>query len=139
MVYVCLCFFFSSRRRHTRCALVTGVQTCALPIYWNTDNPHIHVLLRGKADDGTDLVIDRDYIREGMRGRAEERVTVELGPRSEQDIRTALEREVDADRWTSLDRQLQQRANGITGIVDLRPGGGDDGETPRLLHGRAAQ
>src|SRR3546814_2166831 len=27
------CFFFSSRRRHTRCALVTGVQTCALPIY----------------------------------------------------------------------------------------------------------
>src|SRR3546814_1476802 len=28
-----LFFFFSSRRRHTRCALVTGVQTCALPIY----------------------------------------------------------------------------------------------------------
>src|SRR3546814_4270412 len=31
--YVYLVFFFSSRRRHTRCALVTGVQTCALPIY----------------------------------------------------------------------------------------------------------
>src|SRR3546814_10165922 len=31
---MCVCvFFFSSRRRHTRCALVTGVQTCALPIY----------------------------------------------------------------------------------------------------------
>src|SRR3546814_2678953 len=30
--YKCLLFFFSSRRRHTRCALVTGVQTCALPI-----------------------------------------------------------------------------------------------------------
>src|SRR3546814_2313714 len=29
----CICFFFSSRRRHTRCALVTGVQTCALPIF----------------------------------------------------------------------------------------------------------
>src|SRR3546814_20649007 len=28
-----VCFVFSSRRRHTRCALVTGVQTCALPIY----------------------------------------------------------------------------------------------------------
>src|SRR3546814_4438085 len=28
-----MCFFFSSRRRHTRCALVTGVQTCALPIF----------------------------------------------------------------------------------------------------------
>src|SRR3546814_12291053 len=33
LIYVCLYFFFSSRRRHTRCALVTGVQTCALPIY----------------------------------------------------------------------------------------------------------
>src|SRR3546814_2988813 len=38
MSFLCLCcvfiayFFFSSRRRHTRCALVTGVQTCALPI-----------------------------------------------------------------------------------------------------------
>src|SRR3546814_3607665 len=31
MMYL-VCFFFSSRRRHTRCALVTGVQTCALPI-----------------------------------------------------------------------------------------------------------
>src|SRR3546814_167899 len=38
---VVFCFFFSSRRRHTRCALVTGVQTCALPIYlsgaWTVD------------------------------------------------------------------------------------------------------
>src|SRR3546814_16344507 len=33
MVYIVFWFFFSSRRRHTRCALVTGVQTCALPIF----------------------------------------------------------------------------------------------------------
>src|SRR3546814_9828683 len=32
---MCVIFFFSSRRRHTRCALVTGVQTCALPISAN--------------------------------------------------------------------------------------------------------
>src|SRR3546814_17132848 len=32
-----VCFFFSSRRRHTRCALVTGVQTCALPIYFDNN------------------------------------------------------------------------------------------------------
>src|SRR3546814_9038764 len=32
IVFMCFLFFFSSRRRHTRCALVTGVQTCALPI-----------------------------------------------------------------------------------------------------------
>src|SRR3546814_18764229 len=33
MFYLLCCFFFSSRRRHTSCALVTGVQTCALPIF----------------------------------------------------------------------------------------------------------
>src|SRR3546814_9555010 len=37
----CFIFFFSSRRRHTRCALVTGVQTCALPI---SEGPRIHAL-----------------------------------------------------------------------------------------------
>src|SRR3546814_8926113 len=38
-MFVVLCFFFSSRRRHTRCALVTGVQTCALPIWWSGQPP----------------------------------------------------------------------------------------------------
>src|SRR3546814_4728576 len=33
LVFLSSLCFFSSRRRHTRCALVTGVQTCALPIY----------------------------------------------------------------------------------------------------------
>src|SRR3546814_1212648 len=44
-VFVCLyiCFFFSSRRRHTRCALVTGVQTCALPI---SEHPSVTVSRR---------------------------------------------------------------------------------------------
>src|SRR3546814_4484509 len=34
-VDILIWFFFSSRRRHTRCALVTGVQTCALPIFFD--------------------------------------------------------------------------------------------------------
>jgi type IV secretory pathway VirD2 relaxase len=88
--------------------------------HWNTDNPHIHILMRGKADDGRDLVIDKDYIREGMRGRAEERVTIELGPRSEREIDRTLAREVDADRWTSLDRRLQRIADDQRGVIDLR-------------------
>ena len=89
--------------------------------HWNTDNPHIHILLRGKADDGRDLVIDKDYIRQGMRGRAEERVTMELGPRSEREIDRALAGEVDADRWTSLDQRLQRMADQLGGVIDLRP------------------
>jgi type IV secretory pathway VirD2 relaxase len=104
--------------------------------HWNTDNPHIHVMVRGRSDEGTDLVIDGDYIRDGVRGRAEERATLELGPRSERDIRAAQQREVDADRWTGLDRQLTERADALTGTIDLRPGGGEDEESRRLLCGR---
>ena len=89
--------------------------------HWNTDNPHVHILVRGRAEDGKDLVIDRDYIRAGLRSRAEERVTVELGPRSEREIAQAIAREVDAERWTSLDRSLQRLADDNAGLIDLRP------------------
>ena len=89
--------------------------------HWNTGNPHIHILIRGKADDGRDLVIDKDYIREGLRGRAQERVTAELGLRSEHEIDQAFAREVGADRLTSLDRRLQRIADDLGGVVDLRP------------------
>ena len=90
--------------------------------HWNTDNPHVHVLIRGRADDGQDLVISREYISRGFRDRAAERMTLELGPRSEQEIRTALEREVDAERWTSLDRALRDISDDCGGVTDLRPG-----------------
>lgn len=89
--------------------------------HWNTDNPHIHILVRGRTEDGKDIVIDRDYIRAGLRSRAEERVTVELGPRSEHEIARSIAREVDAERWTSLDRTLQRMADDNGGVIDLRP------------------
>jgi type IV secretory pathway VirD2 relaxase len=108
--------------------------------HWNTDNPHVHVLIRGRADDGKDLVISRDYISRGFRDRAAERVTLELGPRSEQQIRSALEKEVEAERWTSFDRALRGISDEGGGVADLRPGGGDeDPELRRLMLGRAAK
>ncbi|MGJ4963369.1 relaxase/mobilization nuclease domain-containing protein [Bradyrhizobium sp. HKCCYLRH3061] len=106
--------------------------------HWNTDNPHVHVLIRGRADDGEDLVISRAYISRGFRDRAAERVTMELGPRSEREIQSALEREVEAERWTSLDRALRNIADEGAGIADLRPGAPDlDPGLRRLLLGRA--
>src|SRR3546814_5769076 len=47
MYFSCF-FFFSSRRRHTRCALVTGVQTCALPIYLANTMPMCDRLCGGR-------------------------------------------------------------------------------------------
>ncbi|SEJ49536.1 Type IV secretory pathway, VirD2 components (relaxase) [Variovorax sp. OK212] len=78
--------------------------------HWNTDNPHTHVVLRGKDDIGKDLIIARDYIGEGMRHRASELATEWLGPRTELEIQRAMLREVDQDRWTGLDRTLQREA-----------------------------
>jgi type IV secretory pathway VirD2 relaxase len=97
--------------------------------HWNTEHPHIHVLVRGRADDGENLVMSRDYISDGLRARAAERATLELGPRTEQDIRRAMEREANAERWTGLDRDLVRHAD--DGIVDLRPAAGiaDRGDT----------
>jgi type IV secretory pathway VirD2 relaxase len=81
--------------------------------HWDTDNPHTHVVLRGKDQTGQDLVIARDYIAQGMRQRASELATEWLGPRTEREIRDSLAREVDQERWTSLDRQLKaQLQNG---------------------------
>nr|WIE91304.1 DUF3363 domain-containing protein [Mesorhizobium sp. WSM4875] len=88
--------------------------------HWNTDNPHVHVILRGRADDGQDLVISRDYISRGMRDRASDLVTQELGPRSDLEIRRHVERQVEAERWTGLDRQLLRDARD-SGSIDLAP------------------
>ena len=108
--------------------------------HWNTDNPHLHVLIRGRAEDGQDLVISRDYISRGFRDRAAERVTLELGPRSERDIQSALEREVEAERWTSLDRALRVAADEAAGVADLRPNAsGEDLSLRRLMVGRATR
>lgn len=78
--------------------------------HWNTDNPHTHLVLRGKDDTGKDLIISRDYIAVGMRHRAAELATEWLGPRTELEIQHAMQREVDQERWTGLDRTLQREA-----------------------------
>ncbi len=88
--------------------------------HWNTEHHHVHLIVRGVRDDGENLVISRDYIKEGMRDRARDLITQELGPRTDQEIRRTLERQVEAERWTNLDRQLARDAY-RSGIVDLAP------------------
>jgi len=89
----------------------------------NTGHPHTHVLVRGVTDDGKVLNIAGDYIAHGVRQRASELVTLELGHQSEIELARKLASEVDAERLTRLDRMLltEQRDQGV---VDLRPGEG---------------
>ncbi|MBS0989211.1 DUF3363 domain-containing protein [Acetobacter okinawensis] len=107
--------------------------------HWNTDNPHVHLLVRGVDQAGADLVIARDYISHGLRSRAEDLVSLELGPRAEHEIEAALRPDVTAERWTRLDAELQRHADDL-GIVDLRAdattGFGQDATHRALLTGR---
>lgn len=89
--------------------------------HWNTEHPHIHILVRGRADDGKDLVISRDYISTGLRARAGDLVTRELGPRTELETRQRLETDMTAERWTRIDRVLARQAGAADGVIDLRP------------------
>src|SRR3546814_4182246 len=89
MVYCC--FFFSSRRRHTRCALVTGVQTCALPIcrsspakagecmeLWAQNPPGLESIVH-RGTEHTWLDAKRTRLRRAGIGRRHRRRCVERG------------------------------------------------------------
>lgn len=104
--------------------------------HWDTDNPHTHVVLRGRAGEGRsgqDLVIAPDYMAHGMRMRASEIVTEWLGPRTELEIRQGLLREVEQEHLTSLDRALLRQV--IVDVVDLT-GTLDSRERQTMLRAR---
>jgi type IV secretory pathway VirD2 relaxase len=90
--------------------------------HFNTGHPHSHVLIRGKEESGKDLIIAQDYITDGLRIRAQERVTLELGPETDLELRQKLETEVTAERFTRLDRILVEEVP--TRLLDLRPDAG---------------
>jgi type IV secretory pathway VirD2 relaxase len=82
--------------------------------HWNTDNPHAHIVLRGKDVRGADLVIAPDYLAQGLRARASELATRWLGPRTEREITESFRREVTQERWTRLDQSIHNAQRGGT-------------------------
>ncbi len=87
----------------------------------NTGYPHTHIIVRGVTDGGKTLNIAGDYIAHGVRERASETVTLELGRQTEQEVSRSLEREVDAERFTGLDRMLIAEQRSRNEFADLRP------------------
>jgi len=80
--------------------------------HYNTDNPHAHIVIRGVDRDGREVRMDRAYISKGLRERAQELATEELGPRTERAIARQRDREVAQDRFTSLDREIERHLKG---------------------------
>ncbi|MDR3438794.1 relaxase/mobilization nuclease RlxS [Telmatospirillum sp.] len=83
----------------------------------DTGHPHAHVVVRGVTEDGKILNIAGDYIAYGIRHRASELLTRDLGPQTEREVERQLENEVEAERLTRLDRTLIERVE--DGRIDL--------------------
>ena len=96
----------------------------------NTGHPHVHVIVNGRDALGEDLVINGDYLANGIRERASELATLELGPVTEIEQRRKLMVEIDQDRFTRIDRAMIAEAEDR--LLDLRYEPGD-------LHGQSDQ
>src|SRR5438034_9165032 len=77
----------------------------------NTDNPHVHLLIRGRDDHGRPLTIDPGYIQRGIRERSEELATRVLGLRTDHEILARRARVVERAQFTELDCRLLARAD----------------------------
>ncbi|KRB83128.1 conjugal transfer protein TraI [Sphingomonas sp. Root710] len=77
--------------------------------HFNTDQPHTHIMLRGVDDRGQNLIIAREYIAHGLRQRAAELATIDLGPRTDREIERRLRHDVEQERLTAIDRRLIRR------------------------------
>ncbi|MGE4373891.1 MAG: relaxase/mobilization nuclease domain-containing protein [Xanthobacter sp.] len=86
--------------------------------HYNTGHPHVHVIVRGKDDLGENLVINGDYLANGIRERASELTTLELGQVTEIEQSRKLSAEIDQDRFTRIDRAMAEEADDR--FLDLR-------------------
>ena len=77
----------------------------------NTDNPHVHILIRGVTESGNALSIDRGYIKSGIRDRSQEIASRKLGLRVERDILESRGQAVTRDQFTEIDRVLLRQAD----------------------------
>src|SRR2546425_2674782 len=92
--------------------------------HYNTDNPHVHLLVRGRDARGRGLRIHPDYLRQGIRRRSQDLATQALGYRSEREIVQARGHSIERLHFTDVDRALI-RHGGPRGLVTL------DGRLPR--------
>jgi len=104
-------------------------------VHHNTEHPHVHIALRGIDKKGTPLRLPREYIRGGLRERAEEIATESLGYRSAADAQEAHRREAVQTRYTPLDRILQFSNDGSSShfVVTANPEDGSLSESAREL------
>jgi type IV secretory pathway VirD2 relaxase len=100
---------------HTRRVLDAMERDLGTRLEWvaidhhNTAHPHVHVAIRGRDEAGRPLLLDREYVKHGVRARSRELATQALGYRTEADRVRARERAIEVQRFGELDAVLEQR------------------------------
>jgi len=131
---------------YTREVMARAGASIGTKLHWiavdhhDTDNPHTHIIIRGRRANGQDLVLPKDFVKHGFRGIARDVATEWLGARTAADERQALDREVTRHAPTRLDRMIeaqlpQDRTIRIAGLA--APGG--DPSTTLALKERARE
>ena len=95
--------------------------------HWDTDNPHTHLILRGRRGDGRDLILPRAFVQHDLRSISRDVATEWLGRRTPAQERAALDRETRRHAPTLLDRMIadQLPENGVIRIASLTAPNGD--------------
>jgi hypothetical protein len=107
-----------------------GIETEWVAVnHWNTDNPHAHVILRGRTSAGHELRIPRAYLSRGLRHQARDHATNELGERSMLDERMASDREVSAKGLGRLDHSIAAQLDDRGEVLLQDLGCGEDGNS----------
>lgn len=106
--------------------------------HWDTDNPHTHIIVRGRRADGRDLVIPREFVSHGFRSAARDAATARLGNRDRGDARRALERAALTHGPTRLDPMIADQLDraGRIRLASLRAPDGSP-EVENALRARA--
>jgi len=109
-------------------------------VHRNTEHPHVHIAVRGVDGEGRPLRLPREYIRAGLRGRAEEIATEALGYRTPAHAQEAQRREIVQNRYTSLDRILQRANDGSSSHFEVTANPNDDAlsESAQILQKHVA-
>jgi len=124
-----------TREVMTRAGAAIGTQLQWIAVdHHDTDNPHTHIIVRGRRANGQDLVLPKDFVKHGFREIARDAATEWLGPRSRADERLALDREVIKHAPTRLDRMIaaQLPESRMVRIAKLEGPNGDPSTTLAL-------
>lgn len=99
--------------------------------HYDTDQPHIHLIIRGVDRNGAEVRFQRAYLQRGLRHRGQELATESLGPRTQLDHERQLIKEVRQGRFTSLDRRIAAKA--VDQVVSAAGLGAHERERMRVL------